>query len=138
MITRAKSSSLFVPNAPFLYPLKTSECFQGVEKRCTENEWVNPILQKFYEMICEAIVFKTVCGIFWIFYRSCFISNFIVKSKFRNRKITKSEDISKSIFYKNFPYIVLKILYAQISWKHFSPKKSFFKDLEPLSQMQNQ
>ena len=37
----------FVPNAPFLYPLKTSEnrkvfwCFQRVEKGCTGNEWVN-------------------------------------------------------------------------------------------------
>ena len=36
----------FVPNAPFLYPLKTSEnltvfCFQGVEKGCIRNEWVN-------------------------------------------------------------------------------------------------
>ena len=33
----------FVPNAPFIYPLKTSETlrfFQGVEKRCIENEWV--------------------------------------------------------------------------------------------------
>ena len=37
----------FVPNASFLYSLKTSEnltvfrCFQGVEKGCTGNEWVN-------------------------------------------------------------------------------------------------
>ena len=37
----------FVPNAPFLYNLKASEnltdflCFQGVEKGCIENEWVN-------------------------------------------------------------------------------------------------
>ena len=37
----------FVPNAPFLYPLKTSEnrkafwYFQEVEKGCIENEWVN-------------------------------------------------------------------------------------------------
>ena len=36
----------FVPNASFLYPLKTTEnykvfwCFQWVEKRCTGNEWV--------------------------------------------------------------------------------------------------
>ena len=36
----------FVPNAPFLYPLKTSEnltvflCFQGAEKGCIGNEWV--------------------------------------------------------------------------------------------------
>ena len=33
----------FIPNAPFLYPLKTSEnckvfwCFQGVDKGCTGN-----------------------------------------------------------------------------------------------------
>ena len=38
----------FVPNATFLYPLKTLEnrkvfwCFQGVEKACTRNEWVQP------------------------------------------------------------------------------------------------
>ena len=36
----------FVPNAPFLYPLKTSEnltafwFFHGVEDGCTGNEWV--------------------------------------------------------------------------------------------------
>ena len=35
-----------VPNAPFLYPLKTSEnvtvfwCFQGVGKGCIGNKWV--------------------------------------------------------------------------------------------------
>ena len=40
----------FVPNASFLYPLKTEEnltvfwCFQGVEKGCIGNEWVNPFL----------------------------------------------------------------------------------------------
>ena len=40
----------FVPNAPFLYPLKTSEnrkvflCFQGVEKGCIGNKWVNKII----------------------------------------------------------------------------------------------
>ena len=39
----------FVPNAPFLYTLKTSEnlkvflYFQGVEKECIGNEWVNTI-----------------------------------------------------------------------------------------------
>ena len=31
----------FVPNALFLYPLKISGCFQGVEKGCYGNEWVN-------------------------------------------------------------------------------------------------
>ena len=39
--------NLFVCSAPFLYPLKTSEnlqvfwCFQGVEKGCIGNKWVN-------------------------------------------------------------------------------------------------
>ena len=36
----------FVPNAPFLYPLKI--CFQGVEKGCIGNEWVNCGGNKFY------------------------------------------------------------------------------------------
>ena len=37
----------FVPNAPFVYPLKTSEnckvfwCFQGVKKGCIGNVWVS-------------------------------------------------------------------------------------------------
>ena len=32
----------FDANAPFLYPLKTSEtCFQGAEKGCNGKEWVN-------------------------------------------------------------------------------------------------
>ena len=40
-------SNPFVPNAPFLYPLKTLEnltfflCFRGVEKECIGNKWVN-------------------------------------------------------------------------------------------------
>ena len=47
----------FVPNASFLYPLKTSEnlkvfwCFRGVEKDCIGNEWVN-----------EAAIEKMVSG----------------------------------------------------------------------------
>ena len=41
----------FVPNSPFLYPLKTSEnltvfwCFQGVEKECIGNKWVKDALK---------------------------------------------------------------------------------------------
>ena len=40
----------FAPNALFLFPLKTSEnrkvfrCFQGVEKGCIGNEWVNDVI----------------------------------------------------------------------------------------------
>ena len=41
----------FVPNALFLYPLKTSEnlidfwCFQGVEKMCIGNKWFKSVLE---------------------------------------------------------------------------------------------
>ena len=44
--------NLFVPNAPFLYPLKTSEnreiflCFQGVQKGCIGSEWIKHCLSK--------------------------------------------------------------------------------------------
>ena len=49
-LTRLNS---FIPNAPFLYPLKTSEkwkvfyCFQGVEKWCIGKKWVNFHVLKF-------------------------------------------------------------------------------------------
>lgn len=38
--------NLFVPNAPFPYPQKKSEnlevfCFQGLEKMCIRNKWIN-------------------------------------------------------------------------------------------------
>ena len=40
----------FVPNALFLYPLKTENfkifwCFQGVEKACIGNKWVKTYLK---------------------------------------------------------------------------------------------
>ena len=46
MKTKIKKINPFVPNAPFLYPLKTSEnltvfwCFQGVGKRCIGSKWI--------------------------------------------------------------------------------------------------
>ena len=45
------SGKPFVPNAPFLYPLKISEnlavfcCCQGVEKGCIGNNWVNSVIR---------------------------------------------------------------------------------------------
>ena len=42
-----KQVNPFAPNAPFIYALETSEKvkvfwrFQGVEKACIGNEWVN-------------------------------------------------------------------------------------------------
>ena len=48
----------FVPNAPFLYPLTTSEnlkvfcCFQGVAKGCIGNKWVNLSPKQNLSKIC--------------------------------------------------------------------------------------
>ena len=84
----------------------------------------NPILQKFYEMICEILVSKIMSEIFFIFYHSCFTNNFIVNSKFRNHKITKRENISKPIYLKNFPHIVIfctkKYTFFQMWLFHFN------------------
>ena len=77
----------FTSNAPFLYPLKTSEnrkvfwCFQRVEKGCIGNEWVNFVMSTFqaskymfkinnrntrarYE-ICSKLTIKTSERGFW-------------------------------------------------------------------------
>ena len=43
----------FVPNAPFLYPLKTSEnltVFQGLEKGCIGNEWVKEKIKNLFNL----------------------------------------------------------------------------------------
>ena len=37
----------FVPNAPFLYHLKTSEHVSGVEKGCIGNKWAKLVINLF-------------------------------------------------------------------------------------------
>ena len=64
----------FVPNAPFLYTLKTSEnlmvfwYFQGVEKGCMENKWVktwiNVAMKKQNARIFQVKLQKRPVGIF--------------------------------------------------------------------------
>ena len=63
----------FVPNAPFLYYVKTSEnltvfCFQGVEKGCIGNEWVKrfivSVLNDFWPLFIENI-FSIVTTNLW-------------------------------------------------------------------------
>ena len=59
----------------------------------------NSIVQKFCEMICEIIVYKTLCGIFLIFCRSSFINNFIVKNHFSEQQNHRNLNISRSIYF---------------------------------------
>ena len=60
-----------------------------------------PILQEFYEMICEVIVSKTVCGIFSFFCQSSFINNFKKKSNFSEPWNHRKLNISRPIYFKN-------------------------------------
>ena len=78
-------SALFPVTMVFLRKLITS-----IYVKSPISLGFNPILQKFYEIICEILVSKTMCGILLVFWYSYFINNFVVKTKFRNRKITKS------------------------------------------------
>ena len=61
----------------------------------------NPIFQRFYEMICEIIVPKTICGNFLIFCRSSFINSFMVKNSFLEPKNQRELNISKPVYFKN-------------------------------------
>ena len=49
----------YVPNAPFLYPLKTENrkvfwCFQGVEKECIGNKWVKSHSEEVHKTLLES------------------------------------------------------------------------------------
>ena len=71
--------------------------------RSSNSSGFNPILQKFYEMIYEIIVSKTMCGIFLIFCRSSFINNFMVKNNFSEPKNHLKLNILRPIyFFKKF------------------------------------
>ena len=61
MSVMLRKINLFGSNAPFLYLLKTSEnrkifrCFQGVEKGCIANKWVNST-----QLTCSSSTIKTL------------------------------------------------------------------------------
>ena len=62
----------FVPNAPFFYPLKTSQnrkvfwCFQGVEKECIGNKWVKSFQANVF--FDARLKYQRISG-FWCFQR---------------------------------------------------------------------
>ena len=92
---------------------------------------------KLCEMICEIIVCKTVCGIFLNFCRWNFINNFTVKKHFSGLQNHRNLNISRTIYLKKFPHNVLKVISAKMCWKNFFFEKTFFKDLEYFSRLQN-
>ena len=96
--------------------------------KSSDSLWFNPILQKFYEMICEIIVSKTVRRISFFFFffffvcQSSFINDFMEKNNFSESQNHRKLNISRLIYFSKFPHLALKILSAQISWKGFFRK----------------
>ena len=116
--------------------------------KSTNSSGFIPILQKFYKMICEIIVSKTVCGIFLIFCRSSFINNFMVKNSFSEPKNQRKLNISRHIYLKKISAhcfglicmnklkgIFFRIFFfprsffttaTRLIWRHFFHKKQFY------------
>ena len=70
--------------------------------KSSNSSGFDSILQKFCEMICEVIVYKTVGGIFLIFCQSSFITNFIVKNHFFEPLNHRNLNNSRPIYFKKF------------------------------------
>ena len=64
--TQIQQFNPYVPNAPFLYPLKTSENRTGVEKECIGNKWVNQLLNGLKIYSKQKYGFYTIIQYMWI------------------------------------------------------------------------
>ena len=72
----------------------------STHSKSSNSSGFNPILRKFYKMICEIIVSKMVCGIFLIFCQLSFISNFMMKNNFLEPKNHWKLNILRPIYCK--------------------------------------
>ena len=72
----------------------------SVLSKSSNSSGFSPVLQKFYKMICEITVSKTVCGIFLIFCRPSFMNNFMVKNNFLEAKNHRNLNISRPTYLK--------------------------------------
>ena len=102
----------------------------SAHSKSSNSSGFNPILQKFYKMINEIIVSKTVCGVFLIFCWSNFINNFMVKNSFSEpKKLAKNKYLETHSFWKKFrtPFC-RSYLYKYEGRILKKKKKIFFKD----------
>ena len=102
----------------------------SAHSKSSNSSGFNPILQKFYKMICEIIVSKTVCGIFLIFCQSSFINNFMVKNSFSEPKNQRKLNISRPIYLKKISVQRFVGLICTNKVKGFFFWKFFFQGLE--------
>ena len=86
----------------------------SAHSKSSHSSGINPILQKFYKMICEIIVSKTLCGIFLIFCRLSFINNFMVKNSFSEKNSAKVKYLETHLFFKTYSAMFCRFyLYKQ-------------------------
>ena len=119
----------FVPNALFFYHLKTSEYFQGVEKGCIGNKWVNMwILAAIITNLRHCVR----CVQIWSFFWSVFSPNAVqygpektpyldtfTKCEFHQLQVPTSL-IRQSNTYINKPYMSNEGHCKNYLWFHFS------------------
>ena len=96
----------------------------------------NPILQKFYETICEIIVSETVCEIFLISCQSSLLIIYCDEEFFGTLKLPKLKYIETYLLKKN-PANLFEYHICTNRLEGFFFKKTFFKDLERFSRLQN-
>ena len=72
----------------------------SAHSKSSNSSGFNPILQKFYKMICEIIFSKRICGIILTFCRSSFINNFMVKNSFSEPKNQWKLNNSKPVYFQ--------------------------------------
>ena len=89
----------------------------------------NLILQKFYEMISEMIVSKTVCGIFLIFCWSRSINNFMMENSFSEPKNQRKLNISRPIYFKKIPAHYFVGLICTNKLEEYFFRKNFYQGL---------
>ena len=103
----------FVPNALFLYPLKTSEnltifwCFPGVEKRCIGNKWVNEMRNLWKNIKSPKLLI---------------LNKFLTPNINFDQDILKKTDFSKFSSNENSAvekvHKRIKIQYTPVKWDH--------------------
>ena len=114
----------------FVKKMKTS-----AHSKSSNSSGFNPILQKFYNMICEITASKTVCGIFLIFSRSSFIYNFMMKNSFQEPKNRRKLNISRPIYFKKISahHFAGLTCTNKLEGIFFFVDKIFFQGLGPFS-----
>ena len=100
--------------------------------------WFSPILQKFYKMICEIIISKTICRIFLFFCQSRFVNNFMEKNKFSEPQNHQMFNSSRSFYFEKLSAHGIEDLICRNKLDIFLFEKFFFKDLDFFSSLKNQ